>query len=226
MWVPGGWTLARVATVIRRRLGVVYRYPSSVWNLLHRLGFSAQRPARRAVERDEQKITDWREHIWTQFLGGPPAPTHLPIRRAWPADRAVRREVPGIGRADADRRALRRRDRSGRPHARLRARRNRRGRGESRVTWQASFAHRSDVEDREDVFGADSGAVGASPRGTWAVQAAASMAPTTSTRRSWTALCPTSRVTVPGRRAGAVTVVMTGLRCRSGVSRGTRDGRR
>ncbi|MEU0555733.1 winged helix-turn-helix domain-containing protein [Dactylosporangium sp. NPDC006015] len=63
VWVPGGWTLARVATVIRRRLGVVYRYPSSVWNLLHRLGFSAQRPARRAVERDEQKITDWREHI-------------------------------------------------------------------------------------------------------------------------------------------------------------------
>ena len=68
----GGWTLARVATVIRRRFGVVYRYPSVVWNLLHRLGFSVQKPARRAVERDEQAITNWREHTWSQVLEWPP----------------------------------------------------------------------------------------------------------------------------------------------------------
>jgi transposase len=36
----GGWTLARVATVIRRRFGVLYRYPSVVWSLLRRLGFT------------------------------------------------------------------------------------------------------------------------------------------------------------------------------------------
>jgi transposase len=64
----GGWTLARVATVIRRRFGVVYRYPSAVWTLLHRLGFSPQKPARRAIERDEQAITDWRQHTWTQLV--------------------------------------------------------------------------------------------------------------------------------------------------------------
>lgn len=69
----GGWTLARVATVIRRRFGVVYRYPSPVWNLLHRLGFTAQRPARRAAERDEQAITEWREHTWSQLVE-PPEP--------------------------------------------------------------------------------------------------------------------------------------------------------
>ena len=69
----GGWTLARVATVIRRRFRVRYRYPSTVWALLHRLGFTVQKPARRAVERDEQAITDWRVHTWTQLVE-PPEP--------------------------------------------------------------------------------------------------------------------------------------------------------
>jgi transposase len=68
----GGWTLARVATVIRRRFGVLYRYPSAVATLLHRLGFSVQRPARRALERDEQAIACWRGHTWSQVLEWPP----------------------------------------------------------------------------------------------------------------------------------------------------------
>jgi transposase len=69
----GGWTLARVATVIHRRFGVLYRYPSAVWTLLRRLGFSPQKPARHAIERDEDAITDWREHTWTHLLE-PPTP--------------------------------------------------------------------------------------------------------------------------------------------------------
>src|SRR6266487_1816215 len=69
----GGWTLARVATVIRRRFAVVYRYPSAVADLLHRLGFTVQKPARRAVERDEQAITNWRTNTWSQVVE-PPAP--------------------------------------------------------------------------------------------------------------------------------------------------------
>jgi transposase len=72
----GGWTLARVATVIRRRFGVLYRHPSVVWNLLHRLGFSVQKPARRAIERDEQAITDWRTHTCSQVLEWPPPAGH------------------------------------------------------------------------------------------------------------------------------------------------------
>jgi transposase len=72
----GGWTLARVATVIRRRFGVLYRYPSAVSTLLHRLGFTVQKPARRAVERDEQAIADWREHTWSQVLEWPPPAGH------------------------------------------------------------------------------------------------------------------------------------------------------
>jgi transposase len=69
----GGWTLARVAAVIRRRFGVLYRYPSVVATLLHRLGFSVQKPARRAIERDEQAIADWRGHTWGQLVE-PPGP--------------------------------------------------------------------------------------------------------------------------------------------------------
>lgn len=72
--LPGdGWTLNRIATVIWRRFGVRYRYPSVVWNLLRRLGFTAQRPARRALERDEAAITAWRAQTW-QRLVEPPAP--------------------------------------------------------------------------------------------------------------------------------------------------------
>src|SRR5258705_8533082 len=70
----GGWTIARVAVVIRRRFGVVYRYPSAVWTLLHRLGVSVQKPARRAVERDERAIAEWREHTRSQGLGMAPPP--------------------------------------------------------------------------------------------------------------------------------------------------------
>jgi transposase len=50
------WTLARVATVIQRLTGVSY-HPGHVWALLrHRLGWTVQRPARRAAGRDERAI--------------------------------------------------------------------------------------------------------------------------------------------------------------------------
>jgi transposase len=67
----GGWTLARVATVIRRRFGVLYRHLSAVAALLHRLGFTVQKPARRAVERNEAAIAAWREQTWSQVLEWP-----------------------------------------------------------------------------------------------------------------------------------------------------------
>jgi transposase len=53
------WTLARIATVIERLTGVRY-HPGHVWKLLrHRMDYRLQRPARRAVERDEQAIARW-----------------------------------------------------------------------------------------------------------------------------------------------------------------------
>jgi transposase len=58
------WTLARVATVIKRLTGVAY-HRGHVWKLLrHRLRYRLQRPARRAVERDERAIARWVAEDW------------------------------------------------------------------------------------------------------------------------------------------------------------------
>jgi transposase len=58
------WTLARVATVIERLTGVAY-HPGHTWKLLRqRMGWRLQRPARRAIERDEQAIARWVAEDW------------------------------------------------------------------------------------------------------------------------------------------------------------------
>jgi transposase len=58
------WTLDRVATVIQRLTGVAY-HRGHVWKLLrHRLHYRLQRPARRAVERDERAIARWVAEDW------------------------------------------------------------------------------------------------------------------------------------------------------------------
>jgi transposase len=58
------WTLDRVATVIERLTGVAY-HRGHVWKLLrHRLHYRLLRPARRAVERDEQAIARWVAEDW------------------------------------------------------------------------------------------------------------------------------------------------------------------
>jgi transposase len=63
------WTLARVAAVIERLTGVRY-HPGHVWRLLRRLGWSVQRPARVASERDEAEIARWRAQEWPRIKGG------------------------------------------------------------------------------------------------------------------------------------------------------------
>ncbi len=57
------WTLARVADQVWRRFGVEYTL-AGMDVLLHRLGWSVQVPARRAAERDKEKIVRWREDTW------------------------------------------------------------------------------------------------------------------------------------------------------------------
>src|SRR5207247_2994894 len=54
------WTLARVADQAWQRFGVEYTL-AGMAVLLHRIGWSVQVPARRAAERDEEKIARWRE---------------------------------------------------------------------------------------------------------------------------------------------------------------------
>lgn len=57
------WTLSRVAELIRRQSGVRL-HPGHVWRLLRRLGWSLQRPAARATQRDEAAIARWKQHTW------------------------------------------------------------------------------------------------------------------------------------------------------------------
>jgi transposase len=61
------WTLERIATVIEQVAGIAY-HPGHVWKLLRRrLGWRLQRPARRAIERDDQAIQRWVESDWPRI---------------------------------------------------------------------------------------------------------------------------------------------------------------
>ena len=60
------WTLKRIARVIEKQFGVHYD-PSSVWHILKALGYSCQKPERRARERDAQAIERWRKKDWPRI---------------------------------------------------------------------------------------------------------------------------------------------------------------
>ena len=64
------WTLRRVAEVIEAKFGVEY-HPCHVWRLLGNLGWSCQKPERRARERDEGKIERWRRRRWPHIKKRP-----------------------------------------------------------------------------------------------------------------------------------------------------------
>jgi len=66
----GVWTLRRVRELIARRLGVDYSI-SQVHRLMHQLGFSAQKPQVRALERDESAIASFRRHDWAKVKKRP-----------------------------------------------------------------------------------------------------------------------------------------------------------
>jgi transposase len=57
------WTLPRIAVVVERVSGVRY-HPGHVWRVLRGMGWSLQRPALRARERDEEAIAQWKRRDW------------------------------------------------------------------------------------------------------------------------------------------------------------------
>jgi len=67
------WTLARVTEVIERELGVTY-HPGHVWRILTDMGWSCQKPEKRARERDEMAIARWRQEAWPR-VEKKPGPT-------------------------------------------------------------------------------------------------------------------------------------------------------
>lgn len=66
-WKTQLWTLGRITALIRKTERVFYR-PRSVWHLMHELGFSCQKPSRRAKERDEKAIAEWKQTAWPKLL--------------------------------------------------------------------------------------------------------------------------------------------------------------
>ncbi len=65
------WTLNRIAEVIERLTGVRH-HPAHVWALLrYRMGWSVQRPRRRAAERDQDAIDHWVKTDWPRIKKTP-----------------------------------------------------------------------------------------------------------------------------------------------------------
>lgn len=63
------WTLSRLTAAVKSWTGVIYR-ERSVWHVLRRLGFSCQKPVKRAVERDEKAIRTWLSTTWPAVKKG------------------------------------------------------------------------------------------------------------------------------------------------------------
>jgi transposase len=62
----GLWTAWRVADLIERECGVKYSTVHA-WRLLRSLGWTPQRPAGRALERDEAAIRRWKRERWPEL---------------------------------------------------------------------------------------------------------------------------------------------------------------
>jgi transposase len=60
------WTTARIAELIRREFGVEY-HRDHIGRLMHGLGWSVQKPERRALERDEEAIERWKHKDWPRI---------------------------------------------------------------------------------------------------------------------------------------------------------------
>src|SRR5215218_8468605 len=95
------WTLGRIAEVIERVTGVAH-HPGHVWRLLKRMRWTRQRPARKAVERDEAEIARWVAEEWPQIKQRPNAQSLALFRRrvGRQADPAGAADL-GTARADA-----------------------------------------------------------------------------------------------------------------------------
>jgi transposase len=66
------WTCPRVAQLIEEHFGVDY-HVDHIGRLLHSLGWSPQKPQRRARERDEPAIQRWVKEQWPRIKKNAPA---------------------------------------------------------------------------------------------------------------------------------------------------------
>lgn len=64
------WTCPRIAQLIDRKFGIHY-HVDHIGRLLHSMGWSPQRPERRARERDEEAINRWVKTEWPRLKKKP-----------------------------------------------------------------------------------------------------------------------------------------------------------
>lgn len=69
-WRTNLWTTARIAELVRREFGVAY-HRDHIGRLLHSLGWSVQKPERRALERNEEAIERWKQKDWPHIKKTP-----------------------------------------------------------------------------------------------------------------------------------------------------------
>jgi len=66
------WTLKRIGVLIERRFGVKFGQ-TQIWRILGGLGFSVQKPERRAIERDEDAVQTWKRKTLPRLKKKPAA---------------------------------------------------------------------------------------------------------------------------------------------------------
>ena len=64
------WTTRRVAEQIRQHWGIDY-HPGHVWKILIALGWSCQKPERRAIQRKPKEIRRWKQRQWPRIKKSP-----------------------------------------------------------------------------------------------------------------------------------------------------------
>jgi transposase len=60
------WTTQRIADVIEKRFGVSF-HRDHIGRLMKSLGWSHQKPERKALERDEERIRKWKAEAWPRI---------------------------------------------------------------------------------------------------------------------------------------------------------------
>jgi len=64
------WTIKRVRAVIKERFDVEYS-TVGCWRLLRNLGFTPQKPEKRATQRNEEAIAHWKRKTWPALKKSP-----------------------------------------------------------------------------------------------------------------------------------------------------------
>jgi transposase len=64
------WTTVRIAEVIQQHFAVRY-HPDHVGRLMHKLGWTPQKPESRALQRDEEAVARWKRQEWPRIKKTP-----------------------------------------------------------------------------------------------------------------------------------------------------------